>query len=189
MEDLEWGDPPRSSPLRRPSSSTTACSFLAPIHRDTSGHTASDPRSLPHAPQRCGPKPLPSITAVGVHDGWAETHRGSAHGWASTHRGAARGCVAWVGIGVGIGASWGRRRVRCGRGGAARSAGLRGVGGRAGRHRQRRLDDHQALCGDSGQPLPRYEPCWHHESPSHALMAPRIPFTARDGATNPHRAP
>jgi hypothetical protein len=65
-------------------------------------------------------------------------------------RRAAWGFVAWVYIGVRIDASWGRRRVEIGghghatgwgsaRIGAARSAVFRDVGGRAGRHRRRRL--------------------------------------------------
>jgi hypothetical protein len=87
--------------------------------------------------------------------------------------------------GVGIGGFCGRNGVRNDRGGASRSAGLRGVGGRAGRHRQRRLSCHQALCGDSGQPLPRYEPCWHPASALRALVAPRIRAARLDGTPHP----
>jgi hypothetical protein len=90
--------------------------------------------------------------------------------------------------GVGIGGQRTINGVRNDRGGAARSGVFRGVGGRAGRHRQRRLDYHQALCGDSGQPLPRYEPWWHHASPSPALVEPRIRAARLDGSSHPHLA-
>jgi hypothetical protein len=105
-------------------------------------------------------------------------------------------------IGVGIGGQRTINRVGNDRGGAARSAGFRGVGGRAGRHRQRGRGKRMETWGDSGQPLLRYEPWWHpripaarlggtphprydpwwpHDGPWRALMAARIPFTARIG--------
>jgi hypothetical protein len=47
--------------------------------------------------------------------------------------------------------------VRNDRGGAARSVGFWGVGGRAGRHRQRGGGKRMTTWGDSGQPLLPYE--------------------------------
>jgi hypothetical protein len=59
-----------------------------------------------------------------------------------------------VGIGGhGRASGWGSTH-----GGAARSGVFRGVGGRAGRHRHRRLRSRDGLGGDFGRPLPRYEP-------------------------------
>jgi hypothetical protein len=81
--------------------------------------------------------------------------------------------IDWVGRGGFGSMGWGS-----GVGGAARSGGFRSVGGRAGRHRQGRLDCHQALCGDSGQPLPRYEPWWPHDEPWCAVVAARSPTCA-----------
>jgi hypothetical protein len=74
------------------------------------------------------------------------------------------------------------------RGGAARSAGFRGVGGRAGRHRQRGGGKCMAMWGDSGQPLPRYDPWWPHDEPSCALVAPRIPTTLVASTSQAHDA-
>jgi hypothetical protein len=94
--------------------------------------------------------------------------------WGGRRVGIGASCRRAMGIGGhGHASGWESTRI-----GAARSAGFRGVGGRAGRHRQRRLDYHQALCGDSGQPLPRHDPWWHYESPQRASMAPRIPLRA-----------
>jgi hypothetical protein len=88
-------------------------------------------------------------------------------------------------VGVGIGGFCGRDGVRNDRGGASRSGVFRGVGGRAGRHRHRRPDCHQALCGDSGQPLPRHDPWRHPATPLPALVAPRISAARLAGTTNP----
>jgi hypothetical protein len=45
-----------------------------------------------------------------------------------------------------------------------------------------------ALCGDSGQPLPRYEPWWHLAPPSPASVAPRILAARLGGTPHPHLA-
>jgi hypothetical protein len=105
----------------------------------------------------------------GAADGWESAVFVSATGWESAVSGRSTG--------------WGSMHR-----GAARSAGPRGVGGRAGRHRHRRLDDHQTLCGDSGQPLPRHDPWWHPASALPALMAPRIPTTHLDGTSQRRHA-
>jgi hypothetical protein len=107
------------------------------------------------------------IGGHGHASGWESTHRGAADGWESAHRG------------------------------AARSGGFRGVGGRAGRHRQRRLDCHQALCGDSGQPLPRYGPSGDASCqrgvwcgcalPPRRAMAYRVATNARDSSSCGHQ--
>jgi hypothetical protein len=92
-------------------------------------------------------------------------------------------------IGVGIGGQRTINGVRNDCGGAARSAGFCGVSGRAGRHRQRGGGKCMTTWGDSGQPLPRYEPWWRHESPLPALVAPRIPTTTLGGTSQHHHAP
>jgi hypothetical protein len=116
---------------------------------------------------------------TGANRRWASDHRGGKRTWRGV---AQRGVLMrwWISrcesTRDGAADGWESARI-----GAARSGGFRGVGGRAGRHRQGRLDSHQALCGDSGQPLLRYDPWWHPASPPRALVAPRIPFTARIG--------
>jgi hypothetical protein len=106
-------------------------------------------------------------------------------------RRAAGGCVALVGIRVGIGASWGRRRVGDRRGSAPRAA--RGcvalVGGLAGIATDV-AGNALVLGAILGSPYPDtslagttnpHRARWQLASPPRALVAPRIPFTARIG--------
>jgi hypothetical protein len=90
--------------------------------------------------------------------------------------------------GVGIGGFCWCNGVGNDRGGASRSAGLRDVGGRAGRHRQRGGGKCMAAWGDSGQPLLPYDPWWPHDEPWCAVVAARIPTTRRGGSSHPHLA-
>jgi hypothetical protein len=127
----------------------------------------------------------------GAADRWDRrflwTQRGAKRSWRRRRR---VGIGGFCGrIGVGIGGRWTINGVRNDRGGAARSAGLRDVGGRAGRHRQRGGGKYIERWGDSGQPLPRYDPWWHHDGPSRALVAPRWAIAGRDGTPHPHHAP
>jgi hypothetical protein len=78
--------------------------------------------------------------------------------------------------------------VRNDRGGASRSAGPRGVGGRAGRHRQRGRCKRMTTWGDSGQPLPRYEPWWPYDEPLRAVVATRSRTTRLADSSHPHLA-
>jgi hypothetical protein len=122
--------------------------------------------------------------------GWGSARRGAADGWGSAVFVAQRVRIGGQRtiIGVGIGGQRTINGVRNDCGGAARSAGFCGVSGRAGRHRQRGGGKCMTTWGDSGQPLPRYEPWWRHESPLPALVAPRIPTTTLGGTSQHHHA-
>jgi hypothetical protein len=105
--------------------------------------------------------------------GWGSARDGAADGRGSVRIGAADGCESTVGVG-----SLGCESARIG---AARSGGFRGVCGRAGRHRHRRLRERDSIGGDSGRPLPRYEPSGDAGVPSRRGVAIRGATKAGSG--------